>query len=155
MWLLRAPQKPVTQEIEDVAETTSHLLTSDAVQFIPTETNAPADRLGHDSEHQIFDRQYAEFLQLTHPETAREECMTKRPMYRWGTPLGIHPQTEIPESLLRGPWSPDMIKYLFWLTRAGARIDYSASTNGEVRIACIVYFDMCLTDLCLGSKARS
>ena len=132
---MTAPQNPISLEIEGAVETRSNSLTSDTNQFIPTETNTPANKLRRDSEHQNFDGQYAEFLQLTQPEAAREESMTMRPKFRWEAPLGIHPHTEIPESLLKGPWSPDMVEYLFWLTRAGARIDYSASTNGEVRIA--------------------
>ncbi|OBT68362.1 hypothetical protein VE03_02929 [Pseudogymnoascus sp. 23342-1-I1] len=131
-WLLTAPQKPVKQEVEGVAQARSHSQTSDSEQFTYAEVSAPAKELSDDSELQSFDGQYAEFSQLTHPEAAREEGMTATPKFRWETPLKIHPHTEMPESLLRGPWSPDMVMYLFWLIRAGARIDYSASTNGEV-----------------------
>lgn len=133
-WLLTAPQKPVKKEGEGMAQARSHSQTSDFEQFTHTETRTPAEELSGDSTLEDFDGQYAEFLQLTHPEAAREEGMTTGPTFRWQTPLKIHPQTEIPESLLRGPWSPDMVMYLFWLIRAGARIDYSASTNGEVRV---------------------
>lgn len=130
---MTAPQKPVKQEVEGVAQARSHSPASNYEQSIHTETRTLVEALPGDSERQNFDEQYAEFLQLTDPDAAREEGMTTRPTFRWETPLKIHPQTEIPESLLRGPWSPDMVMYLFWLIRAGARIDYSASTNGEVR----------------------
>ncbi|KFY69845.1 hypothetical protein V499_09693 [Pseudogymnoascus sp. VKM F-103] len=131
-WLLTVPPKQVKQEVEGVAQARSHSPAFDSEQLVHTETRTPAERLSGDSEPHNFDEQYAEFLRLTHPEAAREEGMTTRPTFRWKTPHKIHPQTEIPESLLRGPWSPDMVMYLFWLTRAGATIDYSASTNGEV-----------------------
>ncbi|OBT79833.1 hypothetical protein VF21_01598 [Pseudogymnoascus sp. 05NY08] len=131
-WMLTAPQKPVKQEVEGVAQARSHSPASDSEQLVHTETHTSEERLSGDSEPHDFDEQYAEFLRLTDPEAAREEGMTTSPTFRWKIPLKIHPQTEIPESLLRGPWSPDMVMYLFWLTRAGARIDYSASTNGEV-----------------------
>lgn len=132
-WPLTAPQKPMKQEVEGVAQARSHTPAFSSEQLVYTETHTPAERLSGDSEPHNFDEQYAEFLRLTDPEAAREEGMTTRPTFRWETPLKIHPRTEIPESLLRGPWSPDMVMYLFWLTRAGARIDYSESTNGEVR----------------------
>jgi hypothetical protein len=132
-WLLTVPPKQVKQEVEGVAQARSHSPAFDSEQLVHTETRTPAERLSGDSEPHNFDEQYAEFLLLTHPEAAREEGMTTRPTFRWKTPLKTHPQAEIPESLLRGPWSPDMVMYLFWLTRAGATIDYSASTNGEVR----------------------
>lgn len=132
-WLLTAPPKPVKQEVGSAAQVRNSSQTSDSEQFAPTEIGTPAEEPSCDSEHQNFDEQYAEFLQLTHPEAPREEGMATRPAFRWKTPLKIHTQTEMPESLLRGPWSTDMVMYLFWLVRAGAKIDYSASTNGEVR----------------------
>ncbi|KFY43268.1 hypothetical protein V495_04041 [Pseudogymnoascus sp. VKM F-4514 (FW-929)] len=131
-WLLTAPPEPVKQEIEGVAQARSHSPTSDSDQSIHMDSRTLAEGVSDDSGRHDFDRQYADFLKLTDPEAAREEGMTTRPEFRWKSPLKIHPQTEMPESLLRGPWSPDMVMYLFWLIRAGARIDYSASTNGEV-----------------------
>lgn len=137
-WLLTAPQKPVKQEVEGVAQARSHSPTFDSEQLTSTGTRIIAEELSGGFEFQSFDGQYAEFLQLTHPDAAREEGMTARPTFKWKTPLKIHPQTELPESLLRGPWSPDMVMYLFWLIRAGASINYSESTNGEVRVIYIV-----------------
>jgi len=46
--------------------------------------------------------------------------------------LGVHRQTEIPTSLLSGPWTEQNIELLFWLVRGGAMIDYSNSSAGEV-----------------------
>jgi hypothetical protein len=153
-WLLTAPPKPVKQEMEGVTETRSHSPMSDSDQSIHIESHAPAKRVPEDSERHNFDGQYAEFLKLTDPEAARNEGVTTRPTFRWESPLKIHPQTEMPESLLRGPWSPDMVMYLFWLIRAGARIDYSASTNGEVRVICIVQSNEGLLIFYSGSTAR-
>lgn len=153
-WLLTAPPKPVKQEMEGVTEARSHSPMSDSDQSIHIESHAPAKRVPEDSERHNFDGQYAEFLKLTDPEAARNEGVTTRPTFRWESPLKIHPQTEMPESLLRGPWSPDMVMYLFWLIRAGARIDYSASTNGEVRAICIVQSNEGLLVFYSGSTAR-
>lgn len=40
--------------------------------------------------------------------------------------------TEIPHTLLMGPWDEEAIKFLFWLVMGGARIDWLSSTSGEV-----------------------
>ncbi len=48
--------------------------------------------------------------------------------------LVIHPETEIPDYLLRGPWTEDMVMHLFWFARAGARINLLYSTSGEVSL---------------------
>lgn len=40
--------------------------------------------------------------------------------------------TEIPHTLLMGPWDEEAVKFLFWLVMGGARIDWLASTSGEV-----------------------
>ncbi|TGO88703.1 hypothetical protein BPOR_0146g00060 [Botrytis porri] len=42
--------------------------------------------------------------------------------------------TEIPHTLLMGPWNEEAVKYLFWLVMGGARIDWLASTSGEAAI---------------------
>lgn len=137
-WLLKARQTPVENEIEDVAKTRNNLYMSDSEWSVHMTTDASAKSLWHNAEHEAFDAHYADFLHITHPEAEKVENISLRPVFRWKTTLSIHPQTEIPESLLRGPWSPDMIMYLFWLIRAGARIDYSGSTNGEVSVAFVV-----------------
>ncbi|KAF5872962.1 putative inner membrane magnesium transporter mrs2 protein [Botrytis fragariae] len=42
--------------------------------------------------------------------------------------------TEIPHTLLMGPWDEKAVKFLFWLVMGGARIDWLASTSGEAAI---------------------
>ncbi|TGO48132.1 hypothetical protein BCON_0250g00050 [Botryotinia convoluta] len=42
--------------------------------------------------------------------------------------------TEIPYTLLMGPWDEEAVKFLFWLVMGGARIDWLASTSGEAAI---------------------
>ncbi|KAM0140574.1 hypothetical protein ACHAO1_002258 [Botrytis cinerea] len=42
--------------------------------------------------------------------------------------------TEIPHTLLMGPWDEEAVKFLFWLVMGGARIDWLASTSGEAAI---------------------
>ncbi|KAI9730145.1 MAG: magnesium ion transporter [Claussenomyces sp. TS43310] len=49
--------------------------------------------------------------------------------------LSIRSATEIPESLLKGPWTTEMVKHLFWFARAGAQVDWLDSTSGEVATA--------------------
>ncbi|KAJ8067136.1 hypothetical protein OCU04_004508 [Sclerotinia nivalis] len=42
--------------------------------------------------------------------------------------------TEIPNTLLMGPWDEEAIKFLYWLVMGGARIDWLTSTSGEAAI---------------------
>ena len=43
--------------------------------------------------------------------------------------------TEIPQSLLLGPWTEEMIRYLYWLVKSGATLNWLTSTSGEVPLA--------------------
>jgi hypothetical protein len=40
--------------------------------------------------------------------------------------------TEIPHSLLLGPWTEEMIRHLYWLVKSGATLNWLTSTSGEV-----------------------
>jgi hypothetical protein len=57
--------------------------------------------------------------------------------HSWAVNLDVTMGVEIPDSLLRGPWTEDMIKYLFWLVKSGASVDFLNSTSGEVRSALV------------------
>jgi hypothetical protein len=50
----------------------------------------------------------------------------------WDLNYDVERDTEIPSSLLLGPWTEESIRSLFWATKAGARIDFIQSTSGEV-----------------------
>ena len=50
----------------------------------------------------------------------------------WDRNTDVSDGLEIPISLLSGPWSEDMIRYLFWVVKSGAQIDWINSTIGEV-----------------------
>lgn len=50
----------------------------------------------------------------------------------WARNTDLSDGLELPITLLSGPWSEDMLKYLFWLVRSGAQIDWIGSTLGEV-----------------------
>jgi hypothetical protein len=50
----------------------------------------------------------------------------------WSVNKDVHQDTEIPSSLLLGPWTENNIKLLFWAVKSGARIDWLKSTSGEV-----------------------
>lgn len=140
-WLHKVAPKLTANPIEGVVNSRHHSSTFELEQYTHARYTTSQKVTSYDSEYNHFEADYAEFLHLTQLGESGEEIMFIRPPFRWETPLGIHPQTEIPESLLRGPWSPDMVMYLFWLTRAGVSIDYSASTSGEVCPGCIIYFN--------------
>lgn len=57
---------------------------------------------------------------------------------KWDTNKGLAKSVEIPHSLLRGPWSEEKVRYLYWITKSGGHIDWHSSTNGEVS-ACGLY----------------
>jgi hypothetical protein len=50
----------------------------------------------------------------------------------WELNFDVARGTEIPNSLLLGPWTEESIRYLFWATKSGARVDFIKSTSGEV-----------------------
>jgi hypothetical protein len=50
----------------------------------------------------------------------------------WDVNKDVAEGVEIPTSLLLGPWTEDDIRFLFWLVKAGAQIDWLNSTSGEV-----------------------
>jgi hypothetical protein len=81
-----------------------------------------------------FESQYGRFLEANKPlDNPFRDSLPTSPL-EWSSDLKIHPKTEIPENLLRGPWSAETLKHLFWLTCAGATIDHEGSTVGEVSL---------------------
>lgn len=53
-------------------------------------------------------------------------------VYSWSTYIDFAGGLEIPRSLLLGPWTEEMIRYLYWMLKGGAQVDWLASTSGEV-----------------------
>jgi hypothetical protein len=101
-------------------------------RVLQTSTSQTRSRWYNKVQDDSFDEDYSNFFTLTGPVGEGWESSLIRPPFQWNGLLGIHPRTELPESLLRGPWPSDVIKHLFWFVRAGARIDYHESTKGEV-----------------------
>jgi hypothetical protein len=89
-------------------------------------------RWRHKTIDDCFTEDYAEFRQISSTTIAEYESRDTFPSWRWTGFLHVHPDFDIPESLLQGPWTPDMVEYLFWLIRAEARIHWIKSTSGEV-----------------------
>ena len=79
-----------------------------------------------------FLEDYNDFQELSSVTTIPD--IHTRPQWRWTGFLKMHPNLDIPGTLLQGPWTPEMVEYLFWLTRADARIHWTESTTGEVCI---------------------
>jgi len=77
-----------------------------------------------------FDEEFARFSNIVERES--EESLRRH--YNFSTYKDVDPRTEIPNSLLLGPWTADMTRYLFWLVRGGARIQWTDSTGGEVAL---------------------
>jgi hypothetical protein len=89
-------------------------------------------RWRHKITDNCFIEDYAEFRQLSNERIVNDMSCDFTPRWAWTSFLHMHPQLDIPESLLQGPWTSDMMEYLFWLIRAEARICWTNSTNGEV-----------------------
>lgn len=90
-------------------------------------------RWRHKIADDCFIEDYAEFRQLSTQRIVKDMSCDFKPRWTWTSFLHLHPQFDIPESLLQGPWTADMVEYLFWLIRAEANIEWTNSTNGEVR----------------------
>jgi hypothetical protein len=84
----------------------------------------------------IFDISFGQYLETM--KTAKEEdsaeLLNVNLQLRglWWVHLDVAEGTQIPISLLMGPWDEDALKYLFWFVNAGAQIDWVSSTSGEV-----------------------
>lgn len=52
--------------------------------------------------------------------------------HNWATYFDVANGLEIPQSLLLGPWTEEMTKFLYWLVKGGAGLDWLTSTSGEV-----------------------
>ncbi|KAB8294966.1 hypothetical protein EYC80_006919 [Monilinia laxa] len=50
------------------------------------------------------------------------------------TYINLPRDTEIPHTLLMGPWDEEAVRFLFWLVMGGVRIDWLTSTSGEAAI---------------------
>ena len=80
-------------------------------------------------EDNLFDIAFQDFLNLTRDVDEMED----RYLDKFPTGLtNLGPITAMPDSLLRGPWTDEMLKHFLWLARAGASIDGRSSTSGEV-----------------------
>ncbi|PQE21249.1 actin cortical patch protein [Rutstroemia sp. NJR-2017a WRK4] len=91
----------------------------------------------------ILDNSYAKYLEVI--KTAKEEASKEEASAEvlnnslqlrglFCVYLDVAEGTQIPTSLLMGPWDEDALKYLFWFVSAGARIDWVSSTSGETLI---------------------
>lgn len=51
----------------------------------------------------------------------------------------VHPRARMPARLITGPWDQEKLRRLFWLTRAGIRIDEDAQSlpPWEMRLECL------------------
>jgi hypothetical protein len=74
---------------------------------------------------------------------------------RWELNYDVARGTEIPNSLLLGPWREESIRYLFWVTKSGARVDFIKSTSGEVSYMFWCFPTSLCTDIEIGSAYGS
>jgi hypothetical protein len=60
--------------------------------------------------------------------------------FEWSAASDLAAGVEIPSSLLLGPsWTDEMIRYLFWLVKSGARVEWFTSISGEVKLSLITH----------------
>lgn len=67
------------------------------------------------------------------------------------TYVNLPRDTEIPHTLLMGPWDEEAVRFLFWLVMGGVRIDWLTSTSGEVFFSMGYPYDKLLANKNLGS----
>jgi hypothetical protein len=68
---------------------------------------------------------FSEFMKIHDGGCPLDDCS-------WKTNTDVADGVEIPNSLLLGPWTDEMVKHLFWIIKSGAVIDWLNSTSGEV-----------------------
>jgi hypothetical protein len=74
------------------------------------------------------DKFFDDFSQFVEVSKAKYE------RWHWSGLLFVHPYVEIPDSLLQGPWTEEMMLHLYWMIRASATIRWEESTSSEVAI---------------------
>jgi hypothetical protein len=77
---------------------------------------------------EYFEADYKGFCDFT-LNHSRESIQTQ---YDWKVNRDVEFGVQIPQSLLSGPWTEEMVKRLFWLSKSGASINWLTSTDGEV-----------------------
>ncbi|CCU74413.1 hypothetical protein BGHDH14_bghG000309000001001 [Blumeria hordei DH14] len=95
--------------------------------------NSPADNLGkaqpleNPYEQAFFDKEFESFRAITR---LRENIPRWKDLC-WDRNSIVSSGAEIPDSLLLGPWSEEMLKKLFFIIRLGASIENWYSNKGE------------------------
>lgn len=78
-----------------------------------------------------FERDFAAFLTST--KNSDPAHMLKHPyLEERQKSVDVAYRTEIPHNLLLGPWTDDMVQFLYWLVKSGATLSWDKSTSGEV-----------------------
>jgi hypothetical protein len=95
------------------------------IQSVVLSTKTVAERFGED---------FAAFMNATlGPDF--------RPILRYCDPKtdckvrDLAEETEIPRNLLVGSWTEESVRYLYWLVKSGAKLEWITSTSGEVRFS--------------------
>ncbi len=92
------------------------------------------DRWEHDYNKMIEISQPFRRTDRRIPQLVRPSFLEAGPDNDGGVPVwGLADNCRVPKHTLQGPWTEDKVRYLCWLVRAGATIDYHNSTSGEVR----------------------
>ena len=101
--------------------------TESGIEIVDPKTVSAAELLDNDfaAYHYVFERMDRESnLNVKAQHLAR---LNRPPTY-----VNVARSTEIPHTLLMGPWDEEAVKFLFWLVIGGACIDSLTSTSGEV-----------------------
>jgi hypothetical protein len=73
--------------------------------------------------------------------------------FQWLTYGDVSQDLEIPQSLLLGPWDEETTRFLFWLVKGGAQLEWLNSTSGEVCQPALYQSSNILTDV-VGRNVR-
>ena len=84
----------------------------------------PERTCGVESVKECFENDYLSFRQRWISDGRPPWCR-----FSYSSARDIHFLTRIPDSLLVGPWDDEMLRRLFWLLRAGARLSESQSVE--------------------------
>lgn len=124
IWRLRNPP------LASIVDSTKHPepdSDEDSVDDTPPKLTQRHDQLRHEEDLEESYATFAEVARVSHNWALLGEAHAQA-----RGPLYLGAECYIPARLLQGPWTEDKTLLLFYVTRAGARIDYLNSTNGEV-----------------------
>jgi len=128
-WYQKNGLQRASQSICELTPCLAPILNIDGTDFhVPQSMEEdPGIRLTRKEPSSFFDEDFSTFSNIVQNNDASFLENTS-----WDTYKEVEDEVDFPDTLLLGPWTEDMIRYLYWLVKSGARLEWLANNSGEV-----------------------